>query len=232
MEDTLAELALAAVFFLATHVGMSSTPIRAALVGVLSEKGFFAIYSLVTFATMGWMIVAYGRAPDLVLWEMGAPLRWLAFVVSLVSCLLLATGLSPHNPTLGPLVPETTTAAGPVGIFKVTRHPLMWAIGLWGLAHGAVRGDGASAILFGSFAVLALAGTALIDAKKKRLLGATWETYANGSSNVPFAAIMAGRARVGLGEIGYLRLVLGLVVFVVLVVGHEWAIGTSPLPQY
>ena len=40
MEDTLAELALAAVFFLATHVGMSSTPIRAALVGVLSEKGF------------------------------------------------------------------------------------------------------------------------------------------------------------------------------------------------
>ncbi len=72
----------------------------------------------------------------------------------------------------------------------------------------------------------------LIDAKKKRLLGATWETYANGSSNVPFAAIMAGRARVGLGEIGYLRLVLGLVVFVVLVVGHEWAIGTSPLPQY
>ena len=47
-----------------------------------------------------------------------------------------------------------------------------------------------------------------------------------------FAAIMAGRARVGLGEIGYLRLVLGLVVFVVLVVGHEWAIGTSPLPQY
>ncbi len=181
---------------------------------------------------MGWMIVAYGRAPDLVLWKMGAPLRWLAFVVSLVSCLLLATGLSPHNPTLGPLVPETATAAGPVGIFKVTRHPLMWAIGLWGLAHGAVRGDGASAILFGSFAVLALAGTALIDAKKKRLLGATWETYANGSSNVPFAAIMAGRARVGLGEIGYLRLVLGLVVFVVLVVGHEWAIGTSPLPQY
>ena len=69
MEDTLAELALAAVFFLATHVSMSSTPIRAALVGVLSEKGFFAIYSLVTFATMGWMIVAYGRAPDLVLWR-------------------------------------------------------------------------------------------------------------------------------------------------------------------
>ncbi len=48
-------------------------------------------------------------------------------------------------------------------------------------------------ILFGTFFVLALSGTASIDAKRKRKMGAAWDCFAAKTSNVPFAAIAAGR---------------------------------------
>ena len=53
------------------------------------------------------------------------------------------------------------------GILKVTRHPMMWAFGLWALAHIAANGDLRSLLLFGSMAVLALYGTVRLDAKRR-----------------------------------------------------------------
>jgi uncharacterized membrane protein len=48
--------------FLLTHF-MSATPVRPALAGAIGEKGYSAFFSLLAFATLGWMIWAYNRAP-------------------------------------------------------------------------------------------------------------------------------------------------------------------------
>ena len=42
------------------------------------------------------------------------------------------------------------------GIAAITRHPLLWALTLWSLAHLAPNGDLAHGLLFGSFALTAL----------------------------------------------------------------------------
>ena len=226
MTGTLAELFLAALVFAGSHVALSSTPLRPALVRVLGERPFLVLYSLLGIALLVWMVRAYGAAPYVEYWAAGTGHRHLAMGVMLVACMLVAAGLSPSNPT-GVLAAAPPPA--PRGIFKITRHPVMWGVGLWGLAHMAANGDAASLLFFGGLAGLALLGTVFIERKKKTALGAEWEAFAAASSNVPFAAVLAGRARVGLGEIGYGRLAAGVALYLVLFFAHAYVIGVPPL---
>lgn len=50
-------LAFATLGFVGTHLLMSH-PLRAGLVARLGERGFAGAYSIVAFATLGWMILA------------------------------------------------------------------------------------------------------------------------------------------------------------------------------
>ena len=111
-----------------------------------------------------------------------------------LALLLLVAGYTSANPTA---VMQRPVGPGwkATGILAVTRHPLMWAIALWALAHLAANGDLASLILFGGIAIMALAGTRRLDAKKRRAWGERWAPFAAATSNLPFAAITQGRAR-------------------------------------
>jgi len=93
-----------------------------------------------------------------------------------------------------------------------------------------VNGDLASVILFGSLLLLALGGTAFIDAKRRRSFGDEWNRFAQATSNVPFAAIAAGRnqLRPALREIGILRPVIAIAAYALLLVLHGRLFG-APL---
>jgi uncharacterized membrane protein len=65
----------------------------------------------------------------------------------------------------------------------------------------AALGDGACFVFFGALALTALAGTASIDAKRRRAFGRAWESFAAQTSITPFAAIVADRNRFRLAEI-------------------------------
>ena len=54
---------LASVLFLGTHLGISSTALRDRLVAALGERGYLIVYSLVAFATLGYLIWMYGALP-------------------------------------------------------------------------------------------------------------------------------------------------------------------------
>ena len=54
-------LIAAALFLLASHFGISSTPLRAALVRRLGERGYLILYSLISFAAFGWLIGAWAQ---------------------------------------------------------------------------------------------------------------------------------------------------------------------------
>jgi uncharacterized membrane protein len=222
------ELLAAAALLLATHYGISSTPFRGWLVARLGERPYLVLYSLVAFGALGWLISAYRRAPFIELWSAPAWSAWLPLVVMPFALLLLVCGVSTLNPTaVG--APDTLGQAEPArGILRITRHPFMWGVALWALTHIVANGDAAAVVLFGTFAVLALLGTLLIDHKFAMRRGAEWQRFAAASSNLPFAAIAAGRQHLALAEIGWLRVGIALALYVVLRALHPWLFGLSP----
>jgi len=101
-------------------------------------------------------------------------------------------------------------------------------IALWALLHLVARGDTASAIFFGGFALLAISGSILIDARKDRMLGVDWQRFASVTSNIPFGAIIQGRNQFRFEEIGWNKVLIGLGAYLVLVFLHPYLFGARP----
>jgi uncharacterized membrane protein len=220
---SIAHLTLAMAAFLATHV-VPSTPLRPWLVARLGQRTYLGIYSLVALITLVWVIWAYQRAPLLPLWTGLPPVPLLVMPFSLI---LLVTGYLSRNPTAVMQEGKLRVTEPARGIIRVTRHPLMWAIALWAFAHLLARGDVRSLIFFGGLLVLALAGTVLID-RRKATLGEDWRHFAAVTSNVPFVAIAQKRNRFAPGEIGYVKPLIGLALFVAILVVHPYLFGARP----
>lgn len=218
---------MAAVFFIASHFALSHPRVRALLVSRLGEKAFRAVHGVVALGALVWLVKAYGAAPYWELWPAAAWTRHVTLSLMPFAAILLVAGLSGRNPTAMYWNKPKSVESIP-GILLVTRHPVMWAITLWALAHMIPNGDAASLIFFGAFAGLALAGMPAID-RRRAMMGEAWQSFEAGTSMVPFAAIMSGRARVTLGQIGVWRIAGGVALYGVLLLGHQTVIGVSPL---
>ena len=221
-------LTLAALFFAGIHFGIAGTPMRDRAIEILGRNAYMAAFAVASIIGLGWLIAAYNRAPCLVTWGM---LEWwkpIAIILMLPASLLVAMGLTTPNPTS--VAQERRVGQPPQGIVRITRHPFLTGVGLWALVHLIGNGDVASLIFFATWAVVALAGTVSIDAKRRRLLGADWEPFAAQTSIVPFAAIAAGRNRFAPREIGLWRWAIALLAYVVMLGGHAPVIGVSPFP--
>lgn len=230
MTGSIAEVALAGLFLLATHFGVSSTGLRGALVARLGEGPYLGLYSLVSALAFVWLGAAYAAAPHVAVWDHAPWQAWVPILVNPVALLLLVAGLTTANPTAVGQAALLDRPDSVRGILRVTRNPFLWGVGLWALAHMVPNGDAASLLLFGTLAVLALGGTVLLDAKLARRLGGRWERFADSSSNLPFAAILAGRQRLSAREIGWWRLGVALLAYAVIVHAHARVFGVSALP--
>ncbi len=222
--DPLAQLAVATLAFVATHF-VSSTPLRGAVAGAIGEKAWLVLYSLVAFATIGWMAWAYGKAPLQPQWP---GLRFAPLAVMPFALALLVGGLMTRNPTAVRQERAMRSVEPARGMIRVTRHPLMWSFMLWAGAHILARGDLASLVFFGGFLVVAALGTVLIDARKRASLGEDWKRFAAVTSNVPFGAIAAGRNRFVPGEIGWRVVSIAVVGYVALLAAHGAVFGARP----
>lgn len=229
MPGSLAALASATAVFIASHVVLSSLPIRSRLVAALGENGFRAGYSLVAIALLVWVVMAYNAAPVVEAWPPPTGLRHLSLVIMPVACVFLVAGLTTANPTVVGADTAARIASGPVGIFRITRHPVMWAVALWGIAHVLANGDAAGLILFGGFTILAIAGAAHSDFRRQALLAERWTAYRAQTSFIPFKAVLLRQTALRFREIGWARLAGGLALFAVLLLAHPWLFGVSPL---
>ena len=221
-------LVLAALFFAGIHLGIAGTAIRDRAIGLLGKNGYMAAFAVASLIGLGWLVAAYNRAPYLITWGM---LEWwkpIVIILMLPATLLVVFGLTTPNPTS--VAQEGTLGQPPRGIVRVTRHPFLTGVGLWALLHLIGNGDVASLVFFATWAIVALAGTVSIDAKRRRLLGAAWEPFGAQTSIVPFAAIAAGRNRVTPREIGIWRWGLALLVYALMLGGHAQVIGVSSFP--
>lgn len=188
-------LAIATGAFVGTHLLMSH-PLRGPTVARLGEKGFLAAYSLVSFATFGWMVWAAKRFDDGdPLWIAPLWAWWPASLVTLLASILLV-GSFVRNPALPhPGARQDLATREATGVYAITRHPMNMGILLWALVHVIVWGGAINLVIAIGMGVLALLGSIGQDAKKRRQLGEGWARWTERTSLVPFAALLSGRAK-------------------------------------
>ena len=218
-------LVIATAAFLVTHF-VTSTPLRAKLVGAMGEWPYRGAYSAVALATLLWMIASYADAPRAPLWT---GVRELPRLVMPFALILIACGYF-RNPTMVGADKLLRSEDPARGIFRITRHPIMWGIMLWSGAHILARGDLRAVVFFGGFLVLAALGTLLMDRRKSA--HPDFRRFAALTSNVPFLAIAQGRNRIVWREIGWLRPALGLALFAVLLFVHPWISGGAQAQSF
>lgn len=221
------ELLLAAIVFVGSHFGIASTWVREDLVRRLGERAYIGLFSVVSLILLVWLIIAYARVADpIVLWWTPPALIIVPLVVMPLALLLFIGGYTQRNPTAVMQKHTLPTDRPAPGVLAITRHPLMWGIGLWAIVHLIVSDDLASIIFFAALSILALYGTRLLDAKKQRSWPAEdWQRFASVTSNIPFAAIFTSRNEFSIAEIGWWRILLAAALYIVLVPLHGIVLG-------
>ncbi|MDQ8757893.1 NnrU family protein [Sphingosinicella sp. LHD-64] len=210
-------LALATAAFVGTHLLMSH-PLRPALVGRLGAQGFLGLYSLVSLATLGWMVLAWRAGTDSVpLWV--APLWWwpIASAFMLAASILLVGSFN-RNPAFPHPGAGARDIPTPRGVFAITRHPMNWSFILWALVHISLSGSARNLIVAGGILLLAWVGSLGQDRKKAGLIGDAWRDWARRTSFLPFGALASGRVPWRSAFPGWTALIGGLVL---------WAVVTS-----
>ena len=220
------QLIIAALVWIAIHLGLAGTTLRDGVVRRIGEGPFRGVFSLLSIVTLVFLVWAWKAATGALLWVAPDWLRWLLVLVMLPAFVLLVASVSGRNPTM--IGSGEGGAQPPRGVIRVTRHPMLWSFAIWAAVHIAGNGDTAAIVFFGAFLVTALAGMRSIDAKLARRDSNTWQALSAATSIVPFAAIAQGRNRLVPREIGWLTPVLAAVAWIVVLLLHPWLFGVAP----
>jgi len=216
--------AAAFVIFLGAHV----IPImaRGPLIAALGRRGYLLGFSLLSLLLFGLLVAAANAAPRVMLWPPAEWQRWLVNIVMPLAIALTVFGTGVPNP-FGTGGQAAGFDPDHPGIAGVTRHPLMWAFGLWAGAHLLANGELAHVILFGSMAAFAAAGIAAGERRARLLLD--YPRLAAHTSLWPGGALLQGRWRPSQGP-SLWRLALALAIWAAVWQLHLPVIGASPQP--
>jgi uncharacterized membrane protein len=219
-------LIIAALVWIAIHLGLAGTKLRDTVVQRIGEVPFRGAFSLLSIVSLVFLVWAWQAAPGTLLWVAPEWLRWLLVLGMLPAFVLFVASVSGGNPTM--IGPSDGGAQAPRGIVRVTRHPMLWSFAIWAGVHIIGNGDTAAVVFFGAFLVTALAGMPSIDAKLARRDPNTWQALSAATSIVPFVAIAQGRNRLVPHEIGWRTPAIGAIAWIALLVLHPWLFGVAP----
>lgn len=183
MDPALPQLIAASVAFVGTHFALSH-PLRAPLVKLLGEAGFMVIYSLVAFATLGWMVLAFRNVEGGLLGGSG-DLGWALASLLTLPAVVLLLGSFTGNPALPAPGAAEAARKDPAGAFLVTRHPMMWGIALWAVSHIVAWWSWRTNVVALAILILALVGAHLQDRKKEASMGEAWAEWESKTSYWP-----------------------------------------------
>lgn len=193
-DSALLSLAAASIALVGTHFALSH-PLRSPLVRSLCETGFTLVYSLVALGCIAWMYLAFTAAPAADLPGSGEG-GWIIASLLTIPALVLFAGSLRRNPAFPAPGAGRLAAAEPHGVFRITRHPMMWGFALWALAHLVLLWSWRTTIVALAVLVLALVGARLQDRKKEVLMGADWSGWEARTSYWPQ---LSGFRGVGIG---------------------------------
>jgi uncharacterized membrane protein len=215
-------VALLALVFVGTHVGLATHGVRGRLVARLGEGGFFGVYFSVASATFALLVAYYAAhrfdgAPGLAL---GAhPLVRAMLIATIVAGIALSVAGLAAYPRM-PVALFGRSVGEPRGIERITRHPFFAGTALLTVAHALLATHLTGTVMMSALALLAIAGARHQDAKHLRRHGQPYADYLAATSLVPFAAIVAGRQRLAWREQSLGALAAGVVVALALRAVH------------
>ena len=215
MNASLWNLIAANVAFVGTHFAMSH-PLRGPMVKALGAGGFQIAYTAISFATLAWVYFAFVAAPPADLPGSGEA-GWIIATILTLPAMILLAGSFIGNPALPTPMAEAQARAKPHGVFRVTRHPMMWAIGLWAASHIVLWWSTRTLVVALAMGVLALVGAHLQDRKKEVLMGEAWAGWESRTSYWPRWNRLL--------SVGAVPLVAGIALFVLLSWVHLWRAG-------
>ncbi|PLX38019.1 MAG: NnrU family protein [Hyphomicrobiales bacterium] len=224
------EFFLALFVFLLAHVIPTRPGVRRAATEAIGERSYIVGYSVMSTGLLAWLIFAAWRAPSEQVWD---PAPWqagLALVLVPLGFVLFIAGSLTRNILSVTFRAGADSSAG--AVLALTRHPVLWGLALWALAHTVANGDLVGIVLFGTLAAFAMLGTLIVDKRKKRLLGAErWAELAEGTANLPFIGMVSGGRRPRFdAPLAIAIAATAIVVLLLLVVpGHQWLFGMDPV---
>jgi uncharacterized membrane protein len=169
-------LIIASLAFVGSHFAMSH-PLRQPMVDILGARMFQAAYSIVSLVTFVWMVNIFRSMPVGATYWNVVDWHWItASIITLFASVLLA-GSFVGNPAIPSPNADKLVVKMPVGVFLVTRHPMMWSFALWGIAHILIAPRPEIFILCGSIIFLALVGAKAQEYKKIKTMGVDWDGW-------------------------------------------------------
>ena len=125
------------IVFFGIHLLPTVLPLRQRIAAWKGEDLYKLVFSLI--AAAGLVMMGYGKAiaPRITVYE---PPAWTAHVSWIL--MWLAVTIFP-------------AAYLPSNLKRIMRHPFLWGVALWAIAHLMTNDDLASILLFGSFATYA-----------------------------------------------------------------------------
>jgi uncharacterized membrane protein len=220
--------------FVLIHIGVSATGLRARIVGGIGEWPYRGLFSLASGALLVGLIIGVGQVRadpfdplNAPLWELPDWLRWPAYVLVLFGLSLAFAGLFTPGPTLAGFEKKGLAKPEPAyGVLRITRHPFLWGVALWGAGHLLVNGERFAVMLFGALALMAVFGARSIDRKGAARDPEGWAKFEDVTSNAPFVAIAQGRNKLSLGEIGW-RGLAGIAIALAIALFHGELFGVA-----
>lgn len=218
-------LLASAAFFVLLHRAISGSSVRGVLVRRIGELAYGRCFQIASIAGLIWLGLAYAGAsqPAVVgqLWSVPPLVRHLQLIIQPLALLLIVTGFTTPNP--GTFRQEAVADQSDIvhGILRVTRHPFLWGVALFAGGHALAMPSPPNLVLFGTLLAVALTGTVSIDAKRRRSIGPQWTAFESRTSNIPFAAILAGRQPLRLDELGWKNIIAVAALSAVLVLTHS-----------
>lgn len=220
------DLLLAFLCFLALHSLPALPAVKQKLIIFIGRPSYTALYSLLSLATLIWVFYAFMEADDVALWLDRAWQAWITVALAPTGLFLIVCGLASPNPASITFRRDRRPGA----IVAVTRHPVLWGFFLWAFGHIFPNGEVRGVILFGGFAIFSLVGIIILERRSRRNLGSAWNEFAAKTSIVPFAAVLAGRARLSVDRDMIFALAMTAIgTFALLFAFHEVLFGVDPL---
>ena len=212
-------LVLACAAFVGSHF-LLSHPLRRPLVGMMGEGQFRGLYSLVALGTFGWMLVAWNAVPASMPAYLPSDALWIAATFAMWLASVMLAGSFFGNPALPAPGAQQAALRNPVGVFAITRHPMMWSFAIWAVVHMLLWPTPENHVLSTTILILALVGALFQDGKKAQVMGDAWRGWSRRTAFVPFAGQIGGRLKWGAAWPGAIALGLGTLLWLLLSWAH------------
>ena len=228
-------LIAAALVFLALHLLIAGTRVRDAIVAAIGERAYLGLFSLASVGAIVWLAMSYRAAlvssSNIQLFDLGDGVDNLAIPIVLIAFLLGVPGLLTANPSS--VGQSGCRGQGRNGARSLAHHAASFSLGRGDLVPVPLLRHGRLCLGSSSSGRSSLSRFSA-PLRSTQSANASWVNSGarlpQRTSNLPFAAIAAGRNSFRASEYFDWRFLVALALFVVVLFAHARVIGVSPFP--